>query len=673
MLLGLLAAAFICAVTYFNNHVLEQTFLIGNHLPLIVFGGLTLFLLTLNPLLAQVSGGRWSLRAQELAVIVAMSLAVGVLPSSGFLRGFTAMIILPHQYNQTEQGWRKAQLLEQTPDIMLADLDSDSGNPRVVNDYISGLQVGEQTIGLGDIPWAGLDATLSFWLPLMLVLWAGLIGLALVYHQQWSQYEHLPYPIAKIADSLLPDREGAGASSIIRDSGFQVAALLVFTIQLLRYLYAQDWGLFDINLQIKLQPFVQKLPTEYRNPLHFLNFDLYFAVIGVSYFLTRDVSFSLGIGPILWVLVNGTFLIYGTNLKGGGVFAADSFLTYGAYFGLTLMILYTGRFFYRSVLLKAVGMKTREQPASYAVWGMRVFLLSMLSFVIATWSIGLEWQLAVIFLLAILVVFTGMSRIIAETGLFWIQPLLYPAVLLLGLFGAQALGPEMVLILSLLGMIIIADPREAFMPYIVNALKIVDQRKVSVGKSGGLMFAAVVVGLLVAVPITLYWQYNGGRPNIDDYAYESMAPKAFKDTLQIQQRLDSQGKLEDSQSLVGWERLGALSPNPMSLAAFGAGLGLVVLFTFARLRFTKWPLHPVMFLTWATWAMTTFAMNFLIGWFIKTVVQKYGSEGAHARVAPVMIGLIAGELLGALIPVIISVGYYFATGQQLEKFNVFPG
>ncbi|MGF1449064.1 MAG: DUF6785 family protein [Opitutales bacterium] len=673
ILLGFLAAAFICGVTYFNNHVIEQTFLIGNHMPLVVFGGLILFLLTVNPLLSLVSGGKWGLRGRELAVIVAMSLAVGVIPSSGFLRGFTAMVILPHHYSQKDQGWQNAELIRQTPEVLLADPSAASGDGGVVRDYISGLRTGDQSIGLGDIPWDGLDRALLFWLPLVLVLWAGLIGLALVYHQQWAHHEHLPYPIAKITDALLPDRGQRGVGAVFRDRGFQIALALVVVIHFVRFLYAQDWGLFDISLRIKLQNFVQPLNQAYRGPLYFMNFDLFFAVVGVAYFLSRDVSFSLGLGPFLWVAVNGTFIVYGTNLRGGGVFAADTFLLYGAYFGLFLMVLYTGRFFYKNVLFRAVGVRTPEKPASYAVWGMRVFLAAMTTFIVTIWMVGLEWQLAILFTLALLVVFTGMSRIIAETGLFWIQPLLFPAVLMLGLFGAQALGPEMILIMGLLGAIIIADPREAFMPYVINALKIVEQRQVSVGRSGGLLFAALLVGMMVAVPVTLFWQYNGGRPNIDDYAYTEMAPKAFKDTLQVQQRLDAQGMLEASREVSGWARLGAISPNPTSLTAFGAGVGLVLLFAFARLRFTKWPLHPVLFLTWVTWSMNIFAINFLIGCFIKTVVQKYGGEGAHKRVAPVMIGLISGELLGALLPVLVSVGYFFVTGEKLEKFNVFPG
>jgi len=51
VLLGLLAAALICGFCYFNDFVMHQTFLVGNYMPISVFGGLLVFLLLFNPLL----------------------------------------------------------------------------------------------------------------------------------------------------------------------------------------------------------------------------------------------------------------------------------------------------------------------------------------------------------------------------------------------------------------------------------------------------------------------------------------------------------------------------------------------------------------------------------------------------------------------------------------------
>ena len=52
VLLGLLAAALVCGFCYFNDFVMHQTFLVGNYMPISVFGGLLVFLLGLAGLFA---------------------------------------------------------------------------------------------------------------------------------------------------------------------------------------------------------------------------------------------------------------------------------------------------------------------------------------------------------------------------------------------------------------------------------------------------------------------------------------------------------------------------------------------------------------------------------------------------------------------------------------------
>ena len=48
------------------------------------------------------------------------------------------------------------------------------------------------------------------------------------------------------------------------------------------------------------------------------------------------------------------------------------------------------------------------------------------------------------------------------------------------------------------------------------------------------------------------------------------------------------------------------------------------------------------------------AVSFLIGWAIKNSVTRYGGTGAYQKVKPLMIGLIAGDLAGSIIPLIIG-------------------
>ncbi len=65
ILIGLVCAVLLCVVTYFNDIVMRGTFLVGNFLPVSVFGSLILFLLMVNPLLGKLSK-RLPLSGREL-------------------------------------------------------------------------------------------------------------------------------------------------------------------------------------------------------------------------------------------------------------------------------------------------------------------------------------------------------------------------------------------------------------------------------------------------------------------------------------------------------------------------------------------------------------------------------------------------------------------------------
>ncbi|MHC4506501.1 MAG: DUF6785 family protein, partial [Planctomycetota bacterium] len=57
ILIGLVLAVALCCITYFNQSVMRQTPLVGDYLPISVFGTLILVILLLNPLIALASAG----------------------------------------------------------------------------------------------------------------------------------------------------------------------------------------------------------------------------------------------------------------------------------------------------------------------------------------------------------------------------------------------------------------------------------------------------------------------------------------------------------------------------------------------------------------------------------------------------------------------------------------
>ena len=268
--------------------------------------------------------------------------------------------------------------------------------------------------------------------------------------------------------------------------------------------------------------------------------------------------------------------------------------------------------------------------------------------------------------------FLVMSRIIAETGLFYMQPYFSGAAIMWGIFGSKALGPKTILILYLLTTVILGDPREVIMPYIVNSFKLIDLQKVKLGRTAIFCIVAVLLGLFLAVPITLYFQYDRGYNQKDKWAANEPPKWAYSATVFAKQRLEAQGLLEESNKISGWKRFTKMVPNTSCIIALGAGLFLVFLFFVLRLRSPKWPFHPIMFLIWATYPAHLLFFSFLLGWLIKSFAMKYGGVKFYQKLKPLMVGLIAGELLGAFAPSIIAWIYFFITNELPKSFHVFP-
>ena len=72
----------------------------------------------------------------------------------------------------------------------------------------------------------------------------------------------------------------------------------------------------------------------------------------------------------------------------------------------------------------------------------------------------------------------------------------------------------------------------------------------------------------------------------------------------------------------------------------------------------------------ASYQARMLAFSFLLGFVVKAVVSHLGGASLHERVKPVMIGLIAGDLLGAILPNLIGAAYYFITGLLPRSFSV---
>ena len=677
LIVGLLGCAFIGGAGYINDTVLNLTDIVGNHLPISVFGILILWVIGVNPLLGLIRPG-WRFRPGELAVIVAMMLVACSIPGSGLMRTFFPALAMPAEYNRQLPGWKNTHVLSYAPPNLLPAGGKYDPN---VHEPLSGGLEGEgagQRIGLDEVPWAQWHDALTTWIPLIFLLGVGLICLALVVHPQWSKRERLRYPIAEFARALKGDD---GAKPIIHQKLFWIGLGVIFVIHVANGLTTWQVINFTIPLDVPLYTIANKWPwlTQIPEYNYLLNAHVYPTVLAFSFFLATDVALSLGISHLLFMAVMGILIHqFGVSITDPGMVGGpQNWQYFGSYLGLGLLVLYTGRRYYRGILKGLVTFKRQDGVENYAIWATRIGIVAGIAVVaILVMRADLAWPFAVMLVGLLVLMFMGMARISAESGLFFIQTNWQPLAIFVGLFGVGALGPRAFVTIALISAVLAIDPRECLMPFVVNGLKIGQDSGVKPARMGWSSGAALAVALAVAVPVVLWATYNYGVKREDEWAAKIVPQMPFESTATAIRGLKDPGpgemNLDESRSLSTWQRLTSMKPDSKFVWWMLAGLAMVVGLNVMRLRFTWWPLHPILFLVWGTYPLGNFFWSFLFGWIVKSVVTKLGGGKTYNSVKPLMIGIIAGDLLGGLVFMVGGALYYAVQGKNLGAYIIFP-
>lgn len=627
------------------------------------------------------------LQPKELVLFLALTLTACWVPTSGLYRYFHRQLIVPWIHRDNKPAWREYQILERLPAKLFPaprnrEIPKDPAGARawreeekrVYGGFQTGLAKGDQLIGLLDLPLrAWLRPMALYWGPLLFSFAVATVGLSLLVHRQWAHYEQLSYPLATIANSLIQREEGRSYAQVFYSKMFWVAFAIVFGIQGLRLLSA--WYPLHVPM-IHLRwnfDFYNTFPILKQSGMPAVSHGtLLFAVIGITYFLSSEIGFTVGISQLLLTLVMVQF--YTTT----GQRLGDTQMEIsrgGAYVGYALILLYTGRSYYGAILKAALGLVPPRPDQEDAIWAARVAAIGFLGFVIMLVLMGLDWLVALVFSLFTFLLFLVFTRIVCESGIFFLQAGWWPGTLMTRLFGGAAIGPTPLVFIHWLHTILAQDPRECLMPYVATSLKVADDYRMRLTRImqyilGGL-FVALTVGFLAKA-----WQiYQYGAAE-DDWAYNRVATLPFDQAQRAIELLKDTGLLEKAETAFGFQKLTLLSAgfDREVLGFFFSGMIGVFLFSILRFRYSGWPLHPVLFLIWGTYPIGQMAQCFLIGWAIKALIVKFGGGKVYQELKPIFLGLILGELAVVALSIVIGFGYFAWEGMLPRiPFYVYPG
>ncbi len=681
ILVGLFGVLLICGLTPYNDFVLTNTFLIGNFMPI----GLLLFFVMLV-MIVNAPLHRWwpghALTSGELAVALGMVLVSSTLPSSGLMRYLPSTLVGLNY--QASSGGEYLDTLERLdlpqwifPTRAGNTLQEQASDP-VINDFFGRSAQVAAADGfwqsLRAVPWRAWVMPAISWGILLIGLYGAILCLMVIVRHQWAENERLAFPLATVYSALIETPEsGQALPPLFRTRGFWLTFAAVFVLHSFNALFAyypQIWP--EIPLGYSLSTLFADEPWRYMD--YFAKSQrMYFVVIGFTYFLQSNVAFSLWFVYILSQLVRMQLGLFQSDLTQG----MEQDQSMGATVMFALTILWIGRQHWSMVLRQMFRPPRDNEPQGrylpyfLAGWGLLACVVLMVIWLKAagTTVIG-----GVVIVLMVLMFFLVIARIVAETGLIFVQinvPLIRAFMYALNdVPDAMAIRRPLAdyFYIKFFERLFTHDMREAASPFFLNALRVADLQVYNHERRWKraipftlCIIAALAFGYVVSGTSMLYTEYahasSLGIPEdtpINGYGINATASDIYTRTREFVD--NGNGPQENHNRLLN------LGLGATITAALGA----------LRLRFVGWPIHPVGYLLVFSYPLRTIWFSIFLGWLAKVLLVRFGGSSIYRAARPYFIGMILGEAAVAGFWLVVAF-VLSSQGSLYQSIRLLPG
>ncbi|NRA39890.1 MAG: hypothetical protein HRU15_17240 [Planctomycetes bacterium] len=571
---------------------------------------------------------------------------------------------LPIRCNENKYGSFNATIEAHNIGIFLGDL-----NKITYDSFTTGIPQE------ADVPFSSWTQPLSSWLPLLIVFGICIISLSLLVHRQWASHEQLSYPLAQIGTSLLERKSGHGVPDLFRKRSFWVAAIFVFGFHFIRLLNTWYPNIFPgMNYSYSFNSFFwTTFPTiaDARATFYLYHFYFFFSIVGITFFLSREIGLTLGLSNVLLSFV--AVQIYLTT--GSSITEADHGNTRaGGYIAYAAVILFTGRHYYWSVFVKALTFKTASEHEADGVFAARLLMLSYCALIfIMSFSFELSISIAFFYSSLTILLFMVFARITCETGIPYLQTGWQPSVIIAKLFGVSAIGAAPLVMMYYISLVLSQDPKECFMPYVANGLKLADNYKMKLKKIAMLAVVVIICAICISIAARIFQHYSIGAGKSSDAYGKNVSVTAFSNATQDLKTLKNIDRLAEPGAASHGLELTHIKTDAASLRFILFGAIGVIVFFFMRFRFSGFPLHPILFLVWGCYPIGRTFWSFLIGWFIREMIVRFGGGTVYQQCKPFFIGLIIGELVAGMLGIGTGLIYHYITDEMPKGFRVFIG
>ena len=555
-----------------------------------------------------------ALTQSELITIYVMLVVACCIPGMGFTQFIIPCLVGSTYYATPENNWDFL-YNQYIPAWMIP------RGENVARYFFEGLPEGVA------IPWGAWVLPLTYWYGFFLALSAAMICTMVILRRQWVDREKLAYPLVQVPMEMIQREQGRAIGR-------------AFFVNKAMWLgFACAFVLLSINGLHAYFPEVPELARTASLPLFrdSVRLDLWFSPpwIGFFYFVNLDISASIWVFYILTTVQRGVFNVLGLqSTERMDLYSREPYLAHqgmGAMIVFVLVGLWVARGHLRAVWRKAwYGDPTVEDADEILSYRQATSgLLASLGLVgLGLWMAGLPPLGVAMFIFGAMVLFLGLTRVVAEGGIPAMRPPIMTSTFVISGAGASSLGAA--------GLVALgfsygwhSEIRSFVMSSVANGLKMSEAIKGGKRRLFWAVIVAIVVSLVGSSYVTMALAYKYGGINLNGlffgwgaatYGPKDMAPRIAAE-------------------LTG--------PRLDAWLFMGIGGGVMALLMWVRHHLLWWPLNPLGYAISANWKTGHIFASALIAWLLKLVILKYGGPRLYRSLRPFFLGLILGEVVAA--------------------------
>jgi hypothetical protein len=603
---------------------------------------------------------RRPLARNEVLTVYITCLFSALVPGRGGENFFIPNILAPFYLATRENKWLDF-LEAYIPPWMTPALSKDGRYLKeIVEPWYSGLSAGQS------IPWGAWIVPLIAWCSLILALYCLLGCLGVMLRAQWAEREALAFPLLRLPLEMTEGvdetsspvgKGGKGVPAFFHNPLMWIGFGIAVVIEGLNGLNLYYPEVPPVPLTLPAGPLLSEAPW---NQIGGMDLRIYPAVVGITYLLTSEVSFSLWFVYIFTKvqLIIAYYIGFQPNSMQAPFWTrnwAEGFIGYqqiGAYFAYVGVLIWLARGHFAHIFRRAIKREgpreaEKEEALSYPVafWG---FVLSFLFVVLWTAFAGAGIWVSLLMWLSYLVIAMGLTRIVAEGGLMFVHTGWMNLGPLAHLFRG---GPGNLInetnapAASVISGSLMFEMRGFLLPSFVQSFKLAHDRKIATRPLMGLIAGVTLVSFLISVWTIVRLGYMAGGLTLQTWWARNKFQVEHSQSI-------SKGVDETFAVAWGWTGIGALMT-----------LGIMM----ARSRFLWFPLHPIGILMCVPFAMFTMWVSIMLGWLIKVVIMRFGGSDSYRKMIPAFLGLALGDMVMVAFWVAID-GWQGRTGHSLLPF-----